>query len=1564
MEWLSHSQKKHCELCKTSFRFTKVYEEFAPSTIPLPLFLRQLVVHCIHGLLKLARYILVSIIWLCWLPWSIRQVWRGLFWLADGSWVSEKDLMGFLVDPDQSRNSTNLLDAGSALTPNLTIQGTVIQALTPLSSLLGLSSDEILLNKVIRLMLPRLFGLSSTTVSNNTAAENPLVTPSQRRPSLLSNMTVVNSATGYPVFDNAILDILEGQLVCLLIITAFILVFLIREWVINQQPVLNVPEPPRVDNGDGNPAPQEEEAQQVRRRRRVLHDVADEDGNVVPAEHEPRILLRPRGVGGPRRAATEDNLSTQRYGSARRDLPVGRSTSFQTQAQTVQTPNSDRWSVQSLNSAESSSSPDVRPPPPLRRALDDPVNIQRIIQESSSRPTLSESKAHIDVSESTPETILSNIPNIGESTGSPRGDGDLLGLQLHLEAPPTSLEHDDLLPLLNLSDVSTQPAEGTSRITPVETYRKLHIEDQEIGPEPYAFDAANISTTSEEEVSPNMSDSMSRSPRVLTPISSPSATTSEISDGVGELADQGGDDDILDRQEVTFLEPLLRWLWEFDGNDTQEARQENVLDPLATGDYNMEDPFAHPPPPPALNLQPGLQPAGPDIQFDWNANDLEAIEDAEDLDGILELLGIRGPIVGMVQNVIFSEFLITLTIAASVWLPYIWGKIALLILANPVGVFIRAPIYVVTRAADTSVDLILFCVGLLAHGSHFTMSWLGRIVRPLAPGLTSFSSPPFLRHLSSELTKSSGSRLEETFSRTISGLRPDFPTFSMQSRYVLRVFRVWGTQILTAWSQFNILDPRQNGRFNMHNLKWIRPSLLAFFKCMFSPHALQIELSRLGNGLQTLFTDLKLQSSSTPEAIDLSLLRWEARDRVIAVILGYLFFAAAGSFYLKIARLINGLSSDEKVNGVFADSLRQAGGVMKVIVIIGIEMIAFPLYCGILLDVALLPLFADANLSSRIDFMVQAPITGLFVHWFIGTCYMFHFALFVSMCRKIFRKGVLYFIRDPDDPTFHPVRDVLERPVLTQLGKIAYSALIYGGLVIMCLGGVVWAVSCIEGVLPIHWTTTEPRLAFPLDAIFYNFMLPFIVRKAEPSRRISTIYEWWFRGCASALRLTHFLFGEEREEEKISRWRRISFSLSLTKSTEAEPIEGSSKAPCLKTDDDFQADHRDGTWVFAPANDSVRIPKGERVFLEVNEDSEHGDDEKGHIKRTHDRTDDRFTKVYVPPNFRARVLVFIVLLWCFTATTGVVITVGPMILGRMMIHWVAGNNLPPNDLYALTAGVLFCCAIAYVTGQRKFLKDWICTKAKDQQASFWQALSSVYSSIMYLLGLAYLSIMFGIMIPLALSLLAEVYVHLPAYNLLSERDRNNASVGTDGNSSEVPYQPPSIFILQTWVLGFLYLRLTLRLMLRYPNRHTRAARATGAILRHGLWRPDVRLATRSVVLPIMVSCITLILTPLLFAQAVILALGVRDAQSQTEIYRAAYPCLLTVGVTVYLAIRLKQQIATWRVRIRDEVYLVGERLHNFQEVKRSSERSSDRKDKGKRRADAQVTGGTSIEVNG
>lgn len=499
------------------------------------------------------------------------------------------------------------------------------------------------------------------------------------------------------------------------------------------------------------------------------------------------------------------------------------------------------------------------------------------------------------------------------------------------------------------------------------------------------------------------------------------------------------------------------------------------------------------------------------------------------------------------------------------------------------------------------------------------------------------------------------------------------------------------------------------------------------------------------------------------------------------------------------------------------------------------------------------------------------------------------------------RAGVLYFIRDPDDPTFHPVRDVLERPVPAQLGKIAFSALVYGGLVIVCLGGVVWSLSCIDGVLPIQWATPEPRLAFPVDIVFYNFMLPFVLRKAEPSKKISAMYNWWFRGCARALRLTDFLFGERVEEETYSAPYRFWGLLT-------------GKAPSSEK-------QKDGTYVRAPASDSVRIPKGQRVFLEVNEQNERVDGLPDPSFGNHGRRDQRFTKVYLPPNFTARITTFVLLLWLFAASTGVSFTIGPLLLGRKVIQLLSQSALPPNDLYAFTIGIHLSAALGYLIVYARPLSSYLKSKIPECFGS------QIISSMRYFLGLAYLATFTAVVLPLLLSMVTELYIHIPLITYLEMGHEKSTSEDVPAGS----HRAATIYVLQSWTIGLLYLRLLLRLFMHHTGSTSRVATALRAITRNGILKPDVQLASRAFVLPTTVVCGALLVIPLVYAKAITLLLRVHDHEAQMRLYRLAYPGVLCLLLTWLGFLELRRQVASWRIKVRDEVYLIGERLHNFQE---------------------------------
>lgn len=97
---------------------------------------------------------------------------------------------------------------------------------------------------------------------------------------------------------------------------------------------------------------------------------------------------------------------------------------------------------------------------------------------------------------------------------------------------------------------------------------------------------------------------------------------------------------------------------------------------------------------------------------------------------------------------------------------------------------------------------------------------------------------------------------------------------------------------------------------------------------------------------------------------------------------------------------------------------------------------------------------------------------------FVCPCHKFmsrryQFAILLAGCRTIMRPGAMWFIKDPSDQNFHPIRDILERPALVQLRKLSVSAIMYG-LVVACGVGSIGSLMHLGRsiVLPLRW---KPR---------------------------------------------------------------------------------------------------------------------------------------------------------------------------------------------------------------------------------------------------------------------------------------------------------------------------------------------------------------------------------------------------------------------------------------------------------------------------------------------------------
>lgn len=117
----------------------------------------------------------------------------------------------------------------------------------------------------------------------------------------------------------------------------------------------------------------------------------------------------------------------------------------------------------------------------------------------------------------------------------------------------------------------------------------------------------------------------------------------------------------------------------------------------------------------------------------------------------------------------------------------------------------------------------------------------------------------------------------------------------------------------------------------------------------------------------------------------------------------------------------------------------------KLLLLLSIELGAFPLAAGLWLDICALPLTAS-SLGQRGELLAKTPLIAGFMHWVLGVGFLLGFTLLACVVREVLRPGALPFLRDPTNPDRNPIREMLDEPLMRHLGKVAMSWVVYAGM--------------------------------------------------------------------------------------------------------------------------------------------------------------------------------------------------------------------------------------------------------------------------------------------------------------------------------------------------------------------------------------------------------------------------------------------------------------------------------------------------------------------------------------
>ncbi|GAN04618.1 conserved hypothetical protein [Mucor ambiguus] len=774
----------------------------------------------------------------------------------------------------------------------------------------------------------------------------------------------------------------------------------------------------------------------------------------------------------------------------------------------------------------------------------------------------------------------------------------------------------------------------------------------------------------------------------------------------------------------------------------------------------------------------------------------EPLDVGDDINGVLEAIGMRGNPWMLVQNSVLMSLMISLCLGVAVWIPYVVGRLVILI--RPIT-FIETPIFVMRLITDPLVDFVLdLCI-------PFVWSHIGGAVSSLVP------------HSIQVSLKTVQDQVVQTLHSNISSIATgetvlSKPAAAINTSSSSTVSKASGADSLMLNMDWGLIQTKVEAYSTIALARW----------------------HRFATGQTTL-------------------------DRSMCVFIGYLVLIGLGSWYLTYgsqhrSSRRNGAGRNVPSAGeTIQDLIRQQGIFLKVLMFILIELVVFPTVCGFLLDMATLPLFVNASFASRYAFHWRSPYSSYFLHWFLGTGVLFYFAIFITVCREIIRPGVMWFIRDPNDPQFHPVQEMVERPLPNLLHKISQSALIYSVMLVFGVGTVTYSLAYTGVVFPLRLPFNTPLSTLAIDLLIIQFLLPPLIALIKPRDYSKKALDLWWHFACRQLRLTSFMFNQRKPDEEGRHVRRTLKSFLLMQKADIPTDEFADVA--IQDDDSPVVFQRDGMMVRVPKYDSVPVDPKRRMLVPVDPVTLEAIDEEER-RRGHPAAADTVDEaqstivVYIPPNFKRRIIIFLLYMWFSISVFACSVTVLPLLTGRLLFKLYLAPESKVNDLYSFALGIYLMTGCAILA---HWANEYYNTT---QNANREQMIKYAKEKASKALKFFYFAIMFGIVIPLLFGIAVDLFVFMP-------RRAFNADTGL------------VIYISQNWSFGVAYMSTIHNLIHVLPANNRIRQQLDEIIGGNGIMLADSWIITRTVIAPVILVALLAIAIPGITSWVILQMLGKR-----------------------------------------------------------------------------------------
>lgn len=643
-------------------------------------------------------------------------------------------------------------------------------------------------------------------------------------------------------------------------------------------------------------------------------------------------------------------------------------------------------------------------------------------------------------------------------------------------------------------------------------------------------------------------------------------------------------------------------------------------------------------------------------------------------------------------------------------------------------------------------------------------------------------------------------------------------------------------------------------------------------------------------------------------------------DRTICAVLGHAWWMAitAGLLAIESKRYRGIQVMQDRPIWWLREFIAQALIVVKVLFFLCIEIIVFPIGCGIVIDFCTLPLLG-ATFSNRLADLTSHPLAWVFVRWAVGTLWMFRFGLYVSHVRSILRSGVLSWIRDPEDPDFQPIKEILDRKASTQLRKIGASAVMYASLIVALFGVNLWAAWLL---LPTSWAVLPLRSGTscsPLDLVMILVVTPYIVQHSEWEQFASRLSIRWWRMAAYHTGLTHFLL-DAKAAHKADPNAAATLEVTATQAHGSDEDSRTFLARVAASDNSII-----GSPLLIELDSQTGEPKTDkgkealRVQLEKLEKMQ--------------QPKAKYTTLRLPRPFAKRIMAVLALLWA-SMSMGLFGLFLPLLLGRKI---TGGKQI---DTYAFAVGALILSPVMWSLGHLLRLQ-YVRTKLESplvggqpskarkgkkspnggstatQGPSFRRRAWKVLRRIRRLLTISWLCVTLGLITPTLLGLAVDQILISHLRFAIDEVSQTS--------------------LMYAWAMGVLEQELVLQGLPYLPE--SRLHVAVRELQRRGFKRAKAWATTRDLVIPLTGACSTVILAPLGISALLerVLLRGEDRNDGTVETLASAARLFVLVAVLVAALVELLLgRMGQFDRELRDQMYLQASELLNYGEAEKST----------------------------